>query len=705
MPLQKVILKPGVNRENTRYTNEGGWYESDKVRFRQGTPEKIGGWQRISANTFAGICRSIWNWITLGSLNLLGIGTNLKFYIERGGSYYDITPIRTTTTLTNPFTTATSTNTGTTTTVLVTDANGGFINNDYVTFDVGGAASVTFNGITITTNTEYQITYVSSSTYTITVTGTASASSAGGGTIYAVYQINTGPSYAAPLVGWGSSTWGSGTWGIGTASTDALRIWNQINWGQNLVYGPRGGPMYYWDATKNVNGSIATLTIATPCVVTANVNLADGTPITFSTTGWLPTGLLPGVTYYTKYVTASTFNLSATSGGSSINTSGTQFGTQTINSNGMLLSSLTGADGYTPLYQNYFTVSDVSRFLLVFGTNDYGSTTLDPMLIRWSDQESLTTWYPAVTNQAGSVRLSHGSKIVTSLQSRQEILVFTDQALYSLQYLGPPYVWGTQLLVDNVSIAGPNAAAIASGVTYWMGVDKFYKYDGRVQTLRCDLLRYIYSDINPLQYDQVFAGTSEGFTEVWWFYCSQNSVDSKIDRYAIYNYAEDIWYYGSLGRTAWLDTGLRNFPIAATYNYNIVNQESGVDDNETATTLPIEATITSSQYDIGDGHNFAFVYRMIPDLTFRGSTSGTTPQVTMYLQGLNNSGSGITQTGNANVVNAGSAPSVINVDEFTGQLYIRIRGRQMQMKITSNTLGTQWQLGAPRIDIRPDGRR
>jgi hypothetical protein len=303
------------------------------------------------------------------------------------------------------------------------------------------------------------------------------------------------------------------------------------------------------------------------------------------------------------------------------------------------------------------------------------------------------------------VRLSHGSKIVTTLQSRQEILVFTDQAVYSLQYLGPPYVWGTQLLVDNVSIAGPNAAAIASGVTYWMGVDKFYKYDGRISTLRCDLLRYIYSDINPLQYDQVFAGTSEGFTEVWWFYCSQNSVDSKIDSYAIYNYAEDIWYYGSLGRTAWLDTGLRNFPIAATYNFNIVNQESGVDDSETGTTLPIEAFITSSQYDIGDGHNFAFVYRMLPDITFRGSTGGTTPQVTMYLQGLNNSGSGITQTGNANVVNTGSAPSVINVDEFTGQLYIRIRGRQMQMKITSNTLGTQWQLGAPRIDIRPDGRR
>jgi hypothetical protein len=703
MPLQKIILKPGVNRENTRYTNEGGYYESDKVRFRQGTPEKIGGWQRISSSTFEGICRSLWNWITLGSLNLLGVGTNLKFYIEQGGVYYDITPIRTTTTLTNPFTTATSTNTGTTTTVLVTDANGGFINNDYVTFYANGAASVTFNGITITTDTEYQIAYVSATTYNITVTGTASASSAGGGTIYAVYQINTGPSFAAPLVGWGASTWGSGAWGIGTASTDAMRIWNQINWGEDLVFGPRGGPLYYWEATKNVGGSIATLTIASPCVVTATVNLADGTPITFSTTGWLPTGLLPGVTYYTKFVTVSTFKLALTSAGADINTTGTQSGTQTINSNGMLLSSLTGADASTPLFQNYFTVSDVSRFLLVFGTNDYGSTTLDPMLIRWSDQESLTTWVPAITNQAGSVRLSHGSKIVTALQSRQEILVFTDQAVYSLQYLGPPYVWGTQLLVDNVSIAGPSAAAVGSGITYWMGVDKFYKYDGRISTLRCDLLRYIYSDINSLQYDQIIAGTNEGFNEVWWFYCSESS--NTIDKYAIYNYLEDIWYYGTLARTAWLDTGLRNFPIAATYSFNIVNQESGVDDSETATTLPIEASITSAQFDIGDGHNFVFVYRIIPDITFRGSTGGTTPLVTMYLQGLNNSGSGITQTGNANVVNTGVAPSVINVDEFTGQLYIRIRGRQMQMKITSNTLGTQWQLGAPRIDLRQDGRR
>jgi hypothetical protein len=703
MPLQKIQLKPGVNRENTRYTNEGGWYESDKVRFRQGTPEKIGGWQRISTSTFVGVCRSLWNWVTLGSLNLLGVGTNLKFYIESGGVYNDITPIRTTTTLASPFTTATSTNTGTETTVTVTDANGGFINNDYVTYYIGGAASVTFNGITITTGTEYQITYVSSTTYKITVTGTASASSAGGGTVYAVYQINTGPSYAAPLTGWGSSTWGSGTWGIGTASSDALRIWNQVNWGQNLLYSPRGVPLYYWDASVGIINSAVTMTIASPCVVTANLNLADATPITFTTSGALPTGLLPGVTYYTKYLTLTTFNLAATSGGAAINTSGSQSGTQYISPRGILVSALSGTDGYAPLYQNTFTVSDASRFCLVFGTNDYGSTILDPMLIRWSDQESLTIWYPSATNQAGSVRLSHGSKIVTTLQSRQEIVVWTDQALYSLQYLGPPYVWGTQLLADNVSIAGPNAAAMASGVTYWMGVDKFYKYDGRVQTLRCDLRQFIYSDINQLQFDQVFASTNEGFNEVWFFYCSSGS--NTVDRYVIYNYTEDLWQYGTMARTAWLDTGLRNYPLAATYTYNIVNQEYGVDDNETDTTLPIEATITSAQFDIGDGHNFAFVYRMIPDLTFRGSTSGTTPSLTMYLQGLNNSGSGVTQSGNAAVTYSGSAPSVINVDEFTGQLYIRVRGRQMQMKITSNALGVQWQLGAPRIDLRPDGRR
>jgi hypothetical protein len=332
------------------------------------------------------------------------------------------------------------------------------------------------------------------------------------------------------------------------------------------------------------------------------------------------------------------------------------------------------------------------------------------MLIRWSDQESVTEWEPSVTNQAGSVRLSHGSEIVTALQSRQEILIWTDSTLYSLQYLGPPYVWGTQLLGDNISIAGPNAVALASGVTYWMGADKFYKYAGGLQTLRCDLLRYVYNDINRQQFDQVYASTNEGFNEVWWFYCSANS--NEVDRYVVYNYLEDVWYYGNLGRTAWLDTGLRSFPIAATYAHNIVNHESGVDDGMLADPLPISASITTSQFDIGDGHNFAFIWRILPDLTFNGSTDGVTPRLTMQLLPLKNSGSGYNAPKSIGGTDADAEQPVvatqsypIDPDTYDGQIYIRVRGRQMAMRITSDTIGTQWQLGAPRIDIRPDGRR
>ena len=779
MPLQKLTLKPGVNRENTRYTNENGWYESDKIRFRQGTPEKIGGWARISANTFIDVCRSLWNWVTLAGLNLMGVGTTSKFYIENGGVYYDITPIRTEHTLTSPFATNTATNSGGFTTVTVTDAADGFTDGAYVTFY--GASAV--GGVTV--SGEYKLTLLTGSTYTILVSGTASSSTTGGGTVYAVYQINPGGAVYVPSTGWGAGTWGGGLWGYGASTptaVEAIRIWNQVNWGQNLLYGVGGGPLYYWDAGIGYTNSTITITIATPAVVTTTLSLVDGTPITLSTTGALPTGLLPGVTYYTKYLTTNTFNLmssyivlnascsgagantltvnSVTSGtivsgmtiyyyyagsyvslgtitftgtgsggagtysvsagtaissitmsaGTVINTSGTQSGTQSISPRGALVSTLPGADGYTPLYQNVFTVSDASRFVLVFGTNDYGSTVLDPMLIRWSDQESLTTWYPAVTNQAGSVRLSHGSKIVSVLQSRQEILVWTDSTLYSLQYLGPPYVWGNQLLADNVSLISQNAPVLASGVTYWMGVDKFYKYDGRVQTLRCDLRQYIYDDINLTQSVQVFGSTNEGFNEAWWFYCSANST--VIDKYVVYNYFEDAWYYGTMGRTAWIDTGLRNYPVAATYSYNLVNHEYGVDDNTSGTPAAINATITSAQFDIGDGNNFAFVWRMLPDLTFRGSTDGTTPALTMQLLPLQNSGSGYNSPKSVGGTSSDASQDVtatqiypIDLDTYNGQIYIRVRGRQMAMRITSNKVGTQWQLGSPRIDIRNDGRR
>ena len=611
MPLQKILFKPGVNRENTRYTTEGGWYDCDKVRFRQGNPEVIGGWQRISSSTFLGVCRSLWNWVTLTSQNLIGVGTNLKFYIENGGVYNDITPIRVTTTLgTDPFT-----GNGTTT-VTVTANSHGAITGDFVTFSgVTGTYAALLNG-------EFQLTVLTVNTYTITVASAIPAGATGGSAVSAAYQINTGPSTVVPLTGWGAGTWGTGPWSIGTPSTTQsdLRLWSQANFGEDLIFGPRKGGIYYWDATTGVSVR------------------------------------------------------------------------------GVLLSSLSGASD-VPTIQNGIFISDISRFVFAMGCNDYGSATIDPMLIRWSDQEDAVNWTPSATNQAGSLRLSHGSEIVAAVQARQEIVVFTDSSIYSLQYLDAPIFWGAQLLGDNISIVGPKAAVIASGVVYWMGVDKFYAYDGRVQTLNCDLRRYVFSDFNQAQAQQVFAGTNEGFNEVWWFYPAANSTT--IGKYVVYNYVEKIWYYGTLGRTAWLDSGLRDYPMGATYNQNLVNHEQGLDDNETATTTAINAYISSSEFDIGDGHNFGFVWRILPDLTFENSTANT-PTVNMTLYGLYNSGSG-------SVDNAGQAvvkgSTYVITEEFTGQIYTRVRGRQMIFKIDSNTLGTTWQLGAPRIDIRPDGRR
>jgi hypothetical protein len=374
----------------------------------------------------------------------------------------------------------------------------------------------------------------------------------------------------------------------------------------------------------------------------------------------------------------------------------------------VLVSSLGGASD-VPLIQNFLMVSAISRFVFAFGTNDYGSSTQNPMLLRWSDQESVTQWTPAATNQAGSLLLSHGSKIVTAIQTRQEIVVYTDSSLYSLQYQGPPVIWSSQLLADNISIVCPNAAAIGSGVIYWMGTDKFYKYDGRVQTLRCDLRKFIYDDINLLQSDQFFASTNEGFNEVWFFYCSANSQE--IDRYAVYNYFENngegVWYYGEMVRTAWLDSGLRNNPIAATAINNLVYHESGNDDNSTETTLPINAVIETAEFDIDDGDHFGFVWRILPDMTFVGSDSVDSPQVTMTLIPLQNSGSGanvpqsVASTSYATIQRIATAP----IEEFTGQVYIRVRGRQMILKIESNQIGCAWQLGSPRIDIKQDGRR
>ena len=629
MALKKLVFKPGINREVTRYTNEGGWYECDKVRFRQGYPEKIGGWERISTSTYLGVCRSLWNWVTLGSINLIGVGTHLKFYLEQGGGYNDITPIRATTAAGDVTFAATSGSA----VITVTDVGYGARIDDFVTFS--GAVSLGGNITADVLNQEYQITaIIDNDEYQIeakdpltgaTVTANASDTGSGGASVVGAYQIRTGAAAEIPLTGWGGGTWSAGTWGTGGVSTEGIRLWSQSNFGEDLIFGPRGGDIFYWDATNGVA------------------------------------------------------------------------------SRGVYLSSLSGASD-VPESQNLLLVSDINRFVFAFGTNDVGTATVDPMLIRWSDQEDATNWTPASTNQAGSLRLSRGTEIVAAKQARQEVLVWTNSSLYSLQYVGAPGVWGAQLMGDNLSIASQNSVAFASGVAFWMGKDKFYMYDGRSQPLKCDVRRYVFNDMNFLQYDQVFAGTNEAFHEVWWFYCS--STSDAVDRYVVYNYLEGTWYYGNLARTAWLDSGLRDYPLAATYSANLVNHEFGTDDNETGTPVPIAASITSGQFDLDDGDRFAFIWRIMPDVTFDGSTAAS-PAATMTLLPLANSGSGY----NTPYSEGGSASGTVTrtatvpIEQFTGQVNTRVRGRQISLKMESADLGVKWQLGSPRVDMRPDGRR
>ena len=621
MPLKKLDLRPGVNRERTRYANENGWYECDKIRFRQKLPEKIGGWTRISANTFQGVCRSLWAWITLAGSQLVGVGTHLKFYIEQGGVYSDITPIRATTTNAATFSASNGS-----TTITVTDNSHGAIVGDFVTF----SSAVSLGGVITATilNAEHQIVSVTNAntyTFTASVAANASDSGNGGSATDAAYQISVGPETVVPLTGFGAGNWGEGTWGNGGTGSVELRLWSQSNFGEDLVFGPRGGPLYYWDATN---------------------------------------------------------------------------GTST---RGVLLSGLGGASD-VPTKQNFILVSDISRFILCFGANTISTSVQDPMLIRWSDQESAVDWTPTSTNQAGSIRLSRGTEIVTAIPTRQAITAWTDSAVYSLQYLGGQAVWGVQVVGENTSIASPNAVIYANGVAYWMGKDKFYMYDGTVKPLVCDLLRYVFSDYNTIQINQVFAGTNEEYHEIWWFYCSGDS--STVDRYVIYNYQDQVWYYGNLARTAWLDSGMRNFPLAATYTPNLVNHEEGIDDNQTGTTTAISAFITSAEFDLDDGHQFNFVWRVMPDITFDGSTADS-PSATMTLFPLKNSGSGYNSPASVGGDDSGAITrsATVPVEKYTEQINTRVRGRQLSVKVASSTSGVQWQLGTPRIDMRPDGRR
>lgn len=654
MPLQALKFQPGVSRNSTTLSNEGTWFESDKVRFRSGLPEKIGGWSKDSGpldatlapptGRFWGVCRSLWNWITLDGRNLLGLGTHLKFYLQAStdGIIYDVTPPRYTSTNVATFSASSGSSE-----ITVTDTGHNAQAGDFVIFS--GATGLGGNVTADILNAEHQITdYVDSNTYKITLTVTADGSDTGngGGSVTAQYQINTGNPIYATASGFGAGGWSGVTagasdtaWGesaAGGVGVD-MRLWSQINFGQNLIINPRGGGLYLW-------------------VPNSSPNTYDRAQVLSPTN----TNTQEAVAYWTT-------------------------------------------DSGCPTNCNIVHVSDQSRFVIAFGCNDYGSATLNPLLVRWSDQEDYATWTPSINNQAGSFTLSAGSEIIAAKPQRQEILVFTDAAIYSMQYLGPPYVWGFQQVGTNISVASPNSIATAANVTFWMGEDKFYMYDGRVQTLPCPLWQWVFNNINKNQHYQIFASTNEGFDEIWWFYPSEGSTT--VDRYVVFNYTDKIWYHGTLARTAWLDTPIRETPVAVGYagdNSFLYSQESGVDADGEA----MNAYIESADFDLQDGYQFQYAWRMVPDVKFDGSTSNA-PQVTFSMTPREYPGSnyGTAESGTIVSGNSYTTTKQYDVQRFTTQLPIRVRGRQLSFKIESNTLGTQWQLGVPRIELKPDGRR
>jgi hypothetical protein len=622
MPLTKLQFRPGINREGTNYSNEGGWYDGDKVRFRSGFVERIGGWAKVGAAAFSGTCRKLHDFVTLSSQNLLFLGTNTKAYLEDSGTLYDITPIRRTVTLgANPLTTQ---NAGTGV-VRVTDAGHGATLGDFVTFS--GATAI--DGLTTAElNKEQEVTtIIDGNTYQVDTGGTSiSGSTAGGGSaVVAAYQINIGLNTTILGPGWGAGTWGRFTWGSGAGSLagQTLRLWFADDYGEDLLMNIADQDIYYWDASAGT-------------------------------------------------------------------------GTRAVS-----LSSLAGASN-PPTIARKIAVSEVDRHIICFGANPIGETEQDPLLIRWSSQESPTDWTPTATNTAGDLRLSQGSEIVTALRTTRQMLIWTDHSLHSLQFLGPPYTFGTALLGDNIRIAGPNTAISVNDVVFWMGLENFYLYDGRIQPIPCSVSQYVFKNINRNQSFKFHAGSLASQSEVWWYYCSAGSEE--IDRYVVYNYLEQTWYYGNLARTAWNDraAGQRSYPQAASTDQFLYNQEFGLEDGSQDPAVPVDAFVQSSDFDIGDGDQFMFIRRVIPDLNFSNSTAAA-PQVEFTMTARNYNGNVAGQGSDSGDVTRTSVVS--GQDNYTNQLFMRLRGRQMNLKVSSDTAGVDWRLGSPRLEMRPDGRR
>jgi len=625
MPLRKLQFKPGVNQEITSYSNEGGWRDCDKIRFRFGYPEKLGGWEKYSSATYLGSARALHNWIALDGSNYLGVGTHLKYYIEEGQAFSDITPIRSTTGAGD----ATFAATNGSAVITVTDSSHGAVENDFVTFS--SAASLGGNITAAVLNIEHQITQiVDANTYKITASATASGSDSGNGgsNTVAAYQINVGLDSVVGGTGWGAGTWGRGAWGSaepnGLTTTTEIRLWSHDNFGEDLLINARDSNIFYWDRTNNLS-------------------------------------------------------------------------TRAIE-----LSTISGTKRSVPTIAKQILVSDQDRHVIAFGcdglnssnTAAQGNGTQDPLLIRFSSQEDPIDWYPTATNTAGDIRLGAGSTFVQAVETKREILVWTDTALNSMRFIGPPFTFGLQQLASNITIMGPNAAVATEDVVFWMGIDNFYVYAGQTQQLPCTVKNKVFLDFNFSQTAKVIAGVNSEFSEVFWFYPSAASNDN--DRYVVYNYGEKVWYFGTMSRSAWLDRGVRQYPIAAESSY-LYNHELGYDDDGSA----MNSFIESAAIDIEDGDRFVYINKVIPDLTFTGSTNLSSPQATFTVKARNFPGASFDNTAASAAIRTSESP----VEKFTEQLYLRARGRSFAMRIESEALGAKWKLGSPRVDMRPDGRR
>ena len=625
MPLQKLQYRPGINRDVTSYTNEGGWVDSDKVRFRMGFPEKIGGWVKYSVNTYLGSARSLFSWIALSGTKFLGVGTNIKYYVVEGDAFNDITPIRKTTTGAATFSVANGATVAT-----VTDNAHGANAGDFVTFS--SAASLGGNITAAVLNLEFEIqTVPSANTYTINVsaTGNASDTGNGGGSTVAKYQIDCGLDTQVGGTGWGAGTWQRGTWGSAADVTteSELALWSEDNFGEDLLLNLRDSAIYYWDKSGGVAARAVNLT------------------------------------------------------------------------------SLAGASD-TPTISKQVMVSDNSRHVICFGANTIGTAVQDPLLIRFSSSESLIDWTPTATNTAGDLRIGSGSKFVTALETKREIMVFTDTSLHSMQFIGPPFTFGINALATGITIMGPNAAVAIEDSIFWMGEGSFYTYQGGTKALPCTVKEQVFFDFNYSQKDKVYAAHNSEFTEITWFYCSDtNSVanggNGQNDRYVTYNYGEGVWYYGTLSRTAFMDRGVNQYPIGAQDGY-LYNHEIGYDDDGSAMTTSLE----SSPMDVGEGERMVFINRIIPDFTFQGSsTSGAAPAVNMTLSMQDYPGSSYGQAETDTVTSSAISTTTVPFEQFTTKADIRLRGRSFAMKVSSTGAGVRWRLGSPRINLRADGRR